>query len=407
MKMSKNKFKKKAGVFLILLSLLMISFSVTASHISDEKNSVSQKNQPNSLFDDWDVLIQESFEDEWVPDSNGDLAPYRWEMEQTTGEIMEIIPCWWHQYEEMGENYAGLWWGFQPQDEWLMTPPLDLSVYTEAILEFETWNFGQIPGFWEGNFVKVSIDGANTWETLVNLYELAPPGGQFFGEHMLFDLTSYCGESAVIVAFHRLTEDPNMNVGWWMIDNVLINAGGMIPIPVVDIGTIGGGFGVKASIVNYGTGIATNALWEISFDSGLILIGGNSGSEENIDPSEEIDITSGLVFGLGSVIINVSAGDMWTTAEGFVIGPFVLAVKAKNYVPIDNNGKDFTINWAQCTITIRKAGENGLRSVQFVDKDGNILGSKSGIRFTAGSATFSVENWMKNKLNAGGSINIR
>ena len=40
-------------------------------------------------------------------------------------------------------------------------------------------------------------------------------------------------------------------------------------------------------------------------------------------------------------------------------------------------------------------------------KDGNILGSKSGVTFTAGVATFSVENWIKNKLKAGGWVNVR
>lgn len=400
---------RKAGVLLILTTLL-IPISVGASLVSyetqypiDGRFSLSGETDPKQGNMDLDIIVDEDFELEWQPDSDGDLAPYLWEMEQTSTEIMEGVPCWWHQYEEMGENYAGLWWGTTPQDEWLMTRALDLSVYTEASLEFETWNFGQLPGHWEGDYVEVSTDGGSTWEVLANLYDLAPAGGQFFGQLIPINLTKYCGDSAVTVAFHRLTEIPNMNVGWWMIDNVLITAGGMIPIPVVDIESIAGGFGVKAALINQGSGEATDVQWEISFDGGLILIGGKSGSEPSILAGDVVNVASGLVLGIGRTEINVTAGNMWSTAQGFVLGPFLLAVKTNNYEPVDN----FTINWKQCTVTINKTNYTGKHSVQFVDKDGNILGSKSGVQFTNGSATISVENWIKQKLKAGGSINVR
>lgn len=390
---NRNKFLKEAVVLLVVAIFIGTNCAASVETVTE-----------STMLED-ETLIDEDFEDPWEPDSNGDLAPSLWEMEQTSTEVNQGVPCWWHQYEEMSENYAGLWWGTLPQDEWLMTRPFDLSVYTEASLEFETWNFGHHPGFWEGDFVEVSIDGGDTWDVLANLYDLAPPEGQFFGELMSFDLTDYCGNSAVIVAFHRLTEDPNTNVGWWTIDNVLITAGGMIPIPVVDIESISGGFGVTTVIKNYGTGEALDVEWSVHLEGGFILFGGDkSGDITEILPDNEIAVKTGFIFGIGRTSIEVTVDEVWEMADAIVLGPFVVGVAAKSWIPVDN----FTINWRQCTVTVNSAGTTGQHSVQFVDKDGNIIATKSGWDFgTTGSATGDVETWIKNKLRAGGDINVR
>lgn len=348
------------------------------------------------LSRDGDILIDEDFESEWVP--------FRWSMIQTTEEVNEI-PCWWHQYEEASENYAGLWWGYEPQDEWLMTPALDISVWTEAYLSFSTYNYGLVEGCWEGDFIKVSPDGGESWDVLGNLYEMAPPGGKFMGEVIEFDLSDYAGLKEVIVAFHRETGDPNINAGWWMVDDVLITAHNTIPIPVVDIKTITGGFGLTAIIENFGTGEATDIEWGITVKGGFIIGRSKHGNISSLSPGDSVTVTF-LPFGVGVPEINITVNDMWMATRGLVLGPFVM-LKAKNYVPADS----VTINWAQCTITVNISTTypnlRGQHSVQFVDKDGNLLGSKSGVVFRAGVATFSVENWLKNKLNAGGSVNVR
>lgn len=390
---NRNKFLKEAVVLLVVAIFIGTNCAASVETITE-----------TSMLED-ETLIDEDFEDPWVPDANGDLAPEIWEMEQTSTEVNQGVPCWWHQYYEEGENYAGLWFGTLPQDEWLMTRTFDLSVYTEASLEFQTWNFGFHPGYWEGDFVEVSDDGGDTWDVLANLYDLAPPDGQFFGELIEFDLTDYCGNSAVIVAFHRLTENPNMNFGWWMIDNVLITAGGMIPIPVVDIESISGGFGVTTVIKNYGTGEESDVEWSIHLEGGFILIGGdNSGDIAEILPDDEVPVKTGFIFGIGRTTIEVDVNEISETATALVLGPFVVAVAAKSWIPVDN----YTINWRQCTVTVNSAGTTGSHSVQFVDKDGNIIASKSGWDFgTTGSATGEVETWIKNKLRAGGDVNVR
>lgn len=408
-----NNILKEAGVLLVIAILIATSFTANVGARDENKLSVIEgtnltKNVEKKQLDGYgtiageQTIIDEDFEDPWEPDSNGDLAPYIWEMEHSTTET-NGFPCWWHQYEETGENYAGLWWGYYPQDEWLMTRSFDLSVYTKATLEFLTWNYGFSSGHWEGDFVEVSIDGGSNWDILANLYDLAPPGDQFFGELMSFDLTPYCGESSVIVAFHRLTEDPNTNYGWWMIDDVFITAEDMIPIVVFDIKSVSGGFGVTAELENVGTGDATDVEWSISLEGGLILLGGKEGMVSIASGATET-VKTGLVLGFGITLIKIIFDDLEDRRDAFILGPFVLGVKATNWKPCDN----FTINWRQCTVTVNAKGVAGKHSVQFLDNDGNIIAAESGWDFgTSGSATDNVATWIKNKLRFGGGINVK
>ncbi len=401
-------YKKLLGIFVV--TLLIATALPTTEAIKDVKDNSSEidliKNgYMGKLGGDEEIIIDEDFEEGWSPDSNRDLAPpFLWEMEHTTTEINGGIPCWWHKFEEMGENYAGLWWGYQPQDEWLMTRSFDLSVYAKATLEFLTWNHGFFYGHWEGDFVEISIDGGSNWDVLANLYDLAPPGDSFSGELLSFDLTPYCGYSSVIVAFHRLTDDPNMNAAEWMIDNVLITAYDMVSFPVLDIKSISGGFGVIAELENLGTGDATNVEWSISIDGDLILSGEyKEGIVEIIKTGDNVGITSS-VFGFLWAEIKVKVDNVEETSDAFILGPFALGVEYGSWIPVNS----YTINWRQCTVTVNARGVTGRHSVQFVDRYGNIIRIESEWDFgTSESATGNVENWIKNKLRNGGSINVR
>ena len=403
----KNRWKVVLAIAVVLAFVLPGSAAFANEtyrnvlNVAVEENTISNEyRDPRYLGMDGDIIIDEDFE--------SDFVPFRWSMIQTTEELTYEIPCWWHQYEEAGNNYAGLWWGYLPQDEWLMTPALDLSIWTEASLSFQTFNFGFYEEYWEGDFIKVSPDGGETWDTLGNLYEMAPPyPGGFFDVVIDFNLSDYAGLSEVVVAFHRVTEDPNTNVGIWLIDDVVITAYNTIPIPVADIQTISGGFRVTAVIENFGTGEATDVEWSITVKGGGFIIGGdNSGSIPIMLPGDSVTVKSSFLFGIGVPVVNVTVNDMWVATRGLVLGPFMM-LKAKNYVPADST----TINWTACTITVdistTSPNLRGKHSVQYVDKDGNIIGSRSGITFTAGIATFSVNNCLKNKLNAGGSVNVR
>ncbi len=105
------------------------------------------------------------------------------------------------------------------------------------------------------------------------------------------------------------------------------------PQPVLEIGAITGGFGIKSSVKNTGEGAATNVDWTITLDGKLVFLGKSStGTFATIAPAGDEAIKAGFILGFGKTNIVVSATcDEGVTAEatasGFVLGPFVLGVK--------------------------------------------------------------------------------
>ncbi len=105
------------------------------------------------------------------------------------------------------------------------------------------------------------------------------------------------------------------------------------PQPVLEIGAITGGFGIKSSVKNTGEGAATNVVWTIALDGKLVFLGKSStGTIATLAPAGEQAIKAGFILGFGKTNIVVSATcDEGVTAEatasGFVLGPFVLGVK--------------------------------------------------------------------------------
>jgi hypothetical protein len=97
--------------------------------------------------------------------------------------------------------------------------------------------------------------------------------------------------------------------------------------PVIEIGMISGGLGVTATILNSGAVDATDVNWMIGLQ-GMVFFGKEfSGSITKIMPGFSPTVHTGLVFGIGSVDITVTAADVEKTAQGFLLGPFVLNVR--------------------------------------------------------------------------------
>ena len=97
--------------------------------------------------------------------------------------------------------------------------------------------------------------------------------------------------------------------------------------PNVEIVQIKGGFGVSAIIRNNGDSELTNVSWIVSLDGGFVM-GTRSinGQVSSIPSGQEITIKTGLIFGLGHIAINITAGDATKTATGFLIGLVILNV---------------------------------------------------------------------------------
>ncbi|HEC76771.1 MAG TPA: hypothetical protein ENI33_05895 [Thermoplasmatales archaeon] len=95
--------------------------------------------------------------------------------------------------------------------------------------------------------------------------------------------------------------------------------------PVIDI-AISGGFGVKATISNIGTGDASNVQWSIDITGGIVLKGHAEGTIASLPAGSSTTVSSGLVLGIGPVTVTVTAGGASKTASGFMLGPFILGL---------------------------------------------------------------------------------
>jgi hypothetical protein len=97
--------------------------------------------------------------------------------------------------------------------------------------------------------------------------------------------------------------------------------------PQIEIGPISGGLKITAEIKNTGVINATQFNWTISLQ-GLVIFGQQkSGSLLTLASGTSVNISTGLVFGLGSINIIVSAANAEKTVTAFLLGPFVLNVR--------------------------------------------------------------------------------
>lgn len=100
-------------------------------------------------------------------------------------------------------------------DEYLISPSLDLSGYSNVYLSFDAFFYkGTYNGVSETAYVKVSTDGGVTWTTVLDL-----PGANSWATYDI-DLSAYAGQSNVNVAFNY--KDGGDWLYGWALDNVKV-----------------------------------------------------------------------------------------------------------------------------------------------------------------------------------------
>lgn len=117
-----------------------------------------------------------------------------------------------------GNWQSGLWWSYEHQDEWLVTPSFNCP--PSAYINFQSYVFlGSASG--DHYYVKLSVDDGANWIILWDAS--AQTGGwNFYASPISIDLTDYEGLQ-LKVAFHA--DDPPTNDGmWyvWFIDDIYI-----------------------------------------------------------------------------------------------------------------------------------------------------------------------------------------
>ena len=171
------------------------------------------------------VDITEGFEGDTFPPEDWTQVITDTSAAGTTG----VLPTWCQIGEVpldpvvapyAGEYQAGLWWSYNHQDEWLITPqfacPGNASLTFQSYIYYGSTNQDHY-------YVKVSTDNGGTWTTLWDA--TAQTGGwNYYASPVVVDLAAYTGQQ-IKLALHA--EDPPSNDGlWyvWFVDEVVVGS---------------------------------------------------------------------------------------------------------------------------------------------------------------------------------------
>jgi len=234
--MKKRSILKGAGVLLIAVVLILTSVAAMAN--TTNMNPISKDGQyyltekaeySESEPSSFDVLLSEDFEGNWLPDG--------WTQIQTNTDTTNLIPGYWSQTDysvHTGTYAAGLWWSYEHQDEWLISPEIDLTGIYDAQVTF--WTHG-----WEGSinadhyYVKVSTDGGSNWDELFDLSTLTGNDWNEWEYPYDIDLSNY-GDETINIAWHAVDGPTNDGLWYiWVIDDVEVSGSAGPPaIPDLD-----------------------------------------------------------------------------------------------------------------------------------------------------------------------------
>ncbi|MFW6121469.1 MAG: hypothetical protein ACOC80_11300 [Petrotogales bacterium] len=116
----------------------------------------------------------------------------------------------------------------------------------------------------------------------------------------------------------------------WGMGGIVEGEGGVAELAIQNVK---GPIGVKADVKNIGNETAYNVEWSMSVTGGILgmVNMSNSGTETELAAGETKPISSGLIFGLGPITINITADaatafEVSTTKTGFILGPFVFVI---------------------------------------------------------------------------------
>jgi len=142
---------------------------------------------------------------------NGVLAD-EWTLEQGTGNYWEVTDT----YAFEGTYSAFTSWGYDI-DTWLITPEIDISGnHVISYAWYSSYYWSVDPNDNADLFVKISLDGGNSWESLWTFGEIGEWDNWTWYETAL-DLSDYSGET-VKLAFNLVADD-NADVA---IDNIYV-----------------------------------------------------------------------------------------------------------------------------------------------------------------------------------------
>ena len=192
----------------------------------------------------------------------------------------------------------------------------------------ETWDVSTVAGQGQidENYPAVFMSGSNVYciyEKEGNLYSAESGDGGATWE----DPIQINEEAGTVVSEARAIDVSRGGIVWTDTRNGNEDIYyAPLPVPLLDVESIAGGFGVSATITNSGTVAAENVDWSVEL-SGAVFVGAStSDTIDQLEPGDSVTVGPGFVLGVGPTTITVSAGGSSSSASGFILGPFVLGL---------------------------------------------------------------------------------
>lgn len=266
-----------------VLLLLLVATTVFA-HSPREYNHESHATYIEPITNRTD-LINESFEDGFLPAGWASFSQgntYQWALTSENAHTGNSSA--WVQYGAQGTS----------QNEWLVSPALDLSAVTQVYLEwYEDESFWS--GYGDHHYIMVSTGSQTNPADFSILSDMTPANhtiNGFYGDPVTLDLSNYAGSSEIYIAF-RYTGS------WaddWFVDDIRIYEPYTVDGAVTNVSPDG----LQYEGGDYITPVVTVAnigLDEISAELSLDIV--ESGaiistlteSIEVLAPGSEIDVT--------------------------------------------------------------------------------------------------------------------
>ncbi len=161
-----------------------------------------------------------------VEDFEAGVLSAGWEIIQTNNVSNNgPTPSFWTvndyvsaDFSPFGTYHAGLWWDYGHQDEWLITPEVNIGAGTTLTFESAVFEGSTNADHY---YVKVSTDGGSTWTIVWDASALTGGGWNYYDYAYSIDLTAFAGQS-VKIAFNAVDGD-NQGLWYiWFIDNISV-----------------------------------------------------------------------------------------------------------------------------------------------------------------------------------------
>lgn len=231
---SKRTISKEISVLLIV-SMIVFSSLVGTAMLPSEHHAKNGRINESMTSDDLvrlegllnrEILFSEGFE--------GTFPPTGWTRIITNPGYCDDYPQYsahWDQFSDSvhnGTKAAYVWWDYQHQDEWLITPDINLGGIANGVLTF--WSYGYEGSTYnEHYYVKISIDHGSTWTVLFDLSSFPPnQGWNAYADPYTFDLSTYQGQ--IITLAWQVESSQNDGMWYqWCIDDIVVTGGDNAP----------------------------------------------------------------------------------------------------------------------------------------------------------------------------------